>query len=224
MLPGRCHSCNRIDSPEWRRGPNGLRTLCNDCGLHYAKLERKRQIDGKSVRPSPSAKDHPSSVDLLRNGSSMHLIRHQSPPSSVAIVQQYLNETANGQDTPEGLNRVATICAACLSLFKETLRYLEKNRLSWSKEQKTAVISLQRSYGRLKMWSDEHDVTGGGIEEALLGSWGLQRDILKHFTSIGQTLADSKLLSRTCKTTDPKAPLSNTWTWTDVSSRTDRFS
>lgn len=49
--PGRCHSCNRIDTPEWRRGPDGARTLCNACGLHYAKLERKRQLDQRSMRP-----------------------------------------------------------------------------------------------------------------------------------------------------------------------------
>lgn len=49
--PGRCHSCNRIDTPEWRRGPDGARTLCNACGLHYAKLERRRQLDQRSVRP-----------------------------------------------------------------------------------------------------------------------------------------------------------------------------
>jgi len=52
--PGRCHSCNRIDTPEWRRGPDGARTLCNACGLHYAKLERKRQLEGRSIRPKPS--------------------------------------------------------------------------------------------------------------------------------------------------------------------------
>ncbi|KAL2134289.1 hypothetical protein VTI74DRAFT_546 [Chaetomium olivicolor] len=52
--PGRCHSCNRIDTPEWRRGPDGARTLCNACGLHYAKLERKRQLDQRSLRPKPA--------------------------------------------------------------------------------------------------------------------------------------------------------------------------
>ncbi|KAH7149647.1 hypothetical protein B0J13DRAFT_311259 [Dactylonectria estremocensis] len=51
--PGRCHSCNRIDTPEWRRGPDGARTLCNACGLHYAKLERKRQLEARSIRPKP---------------------------------------------------------------------------------------------------------------------------------------------------------------------------
>ncbi|KAM7203670.1 hypothetical protein V8F33_001985 [Rhypophila sp. PSN 637] len=52
--PGRCHSCNRVDTPEWRRGPDGARTLCNACGLHYAKLERKRQLEQRSIRPKAS--------------------------------------------------------------------------------------------------------------------------------------------------------------------------
>lgn len=60
--PGKCHSCNIRETPEWRRGPDGARTLCNACGLRrllflsltdrianhgdgiidYAKLMRKR--------------------------------------------------------------------------------------------------------------------------------------------------------------------------------------
>ncbi|KAI8331470.1 hypothetical protein BD560DRAFT_56536 [Blakeslea trispora] len=57
---GRCHSCNISETPEWRRGPDGARTLCNACGLRksehvyimnttlthsidYAKLARKQQ-------------------------------------------------------------------------------------------------------------------------------------------------------------------------------------
>ena len=31
--PGKCHSCNSRETPEWRRGPDGARTLCNACGL-----------------------------------------------------------------------------------------------------------------------------------------------------------------------------------------------
>jgi len=34
--PGRCHSCNRAETPEWRRGPDGARTLCNACGLRMS--------------------------------------------------------------------------------------------------------------------------------------------------------------------------------------------
>ncbi|KAF9941113.1 hypothetical protein BGZ65_005006 [Modicella reniformis] len=31
--PGRCQSCHTLDTPEWRRGPDGAGTLCNACGL-----------------------------------------------------------------------------------------------------------------------------------------------------------------------------------------------
>lgn len=47
--PGRCHSCNRAETPEWRRGPDGARTLCNACGLHYAKLNRKNNGANKNA-------------------------------------------------------------------------------------------------------------------------------------------------------------------------------
>ncbi|KAH6976682.1 GATA zinc finger-domain-containing protein [Ilyonectria destructans] len=50
---GKCHHCNRIDTPEWRRGPNGARTLCNACGLRYAKLKKKQQLEARSSRLNP---------------------------------------------------------------------------------------------------------------------------------------------------------------------------
>ncbi|GEQ71949.1 hypothetical protein JCM33374_g5635 [Metschnikowia sp. JCM 33374] len=36
-----CHRCGTTDTPEWRRGPKGLRTLCNACGLFHAKLVKR---------------------------------------------------------------------------------------------------------------------------------------------------------------------------------------
>ncbi|KAI8366140.1 hypothetical protein BD560DRAFT_436252 [Blakeslea trispora] len=44
MVGQRCHSCNTSETPEWRRGPDGARTLCNACGLHYSKLLRKGSL------------------------------------------------------------------------------------------------------------------------------------------------------------------------------------
>ncbi|KAF9363081.1 hypothetical protein BGX34_004899 [Mortierella sp. NVP85] len=41
--PGRCQSCHTSDTPEWRRGPDGAGTLCNACGLQYAKLLKRQQ-------------------------------------------------------------------------------------------------------------------------------------------------------------------------------------
>ncbi|KAI8332505.1 hypothetical protein BC941DRAFT_516963 [Chlamydoabsidia padenii] len=33
----KCESCQTSQSPEWRRGPSGHRTLCNACGLRYSR-------------------------------------------------------------------------------------------------------------------------------------------------------------------------------------------
>jgi len=38
-----CHMCGVTETPEWRRGPAGDHTLCNACGLHYAKSIKKQK-------------------------------------------------------------------------------------------------------------------------------------------------------------------------------------
>ena len=52
-----CADCGTLDSPEWRKGPKGPKTLCNACGLRWAKKEKKRSgDDGKTsspIGPSP---------------------------------------------------------------------------------------------------------------------------------------------------------------------------
>ncbi|KAK7997814.1 hypothetical protein PG989_005854 [Apiospora arundinis] len=35
-----CANCHTKVSPEWRRGPSGIRNLCNRCGLRWAKIRR----------------------------------------------------------------------------------------------------------------------------------------------------------------------------------------
>jgi hypothetical protein len=40
-----CTFCDETDTPMWREGPEGPRTLCNVCGLIYAKRESR----GKSM-------------------------------------------------------------------------------------------------------------------------------------------------------------------------------
>ncbi|KAG8737272.1 hypothetical protein FRC12_017212 [Ceratobasidium sp. 428] len=59
--PGQCHSCEILDTPEWRRGPDGQRTLCNACGLHYAKLVRKRD---RIISTLPTGSQPPPPIDI----------------------------------------------------------------------------------------------------------------------------------------------------------------
>lgn len=46
-----CTDCGTLDSPEWRRGPTGPKTLCNACGLRWAKKEKRRT--GVSIPGQP---------------------------------------------------------------------------------------------------------------------------------------------------------------------------
>ncbi|KAF2656924.1 hypothetical protein K491DRAFT_596128 [Lophiostoma macrostomum CBS 122681] len=52
-----CTDCGTLDSPEWRKGPNGPKTLCNACGLRWAKKEKKKQSQSQghsgSSHPAP---------------------------------------------------------------------------------------------------------------------------------------------------------------------------
>eukprot|EP01088_Endostelium_zonatum_P015421 TRINITY_DN3778_c0_g1_i1.p1 TRINITY_DN3778_c0_g1~~TRINITY_DN3778_c0_g1_i1.p1 ORF type:complete len:173 (-),score=20.49 TRINITY_DN3778_c0_g1_i1:115-633(-) len=38
-----CTHCGKTSSPEWRRGPLGKNTLCNACGLYYAKNIKRQE-------------------------------------------------------------------------------------------------------------------------------------------------------------------------------------
>lgn len=53
-----CTDCGTLDSPEWRKGPNGPKTLCNACGLRWAKKEKKK-----------SGQSHPSTDAQIKDAS-----------------------------------------------------------------------------------------------------------------------------------------------------------
>lgn len=38
-----CSDCQTTDSPEWRKGPQGPKTLCNACGLRFSKKQKKTE-------------------------------------------------------------------------------------------------------------------------------------------------------------------------------------
>lgn len=44
-----CANCGKMDSPEWRAGPTGQKTLCNACGLRWAKSQRQASESAPST-------------------------------------------------------------------------------------------------------------------------------------------------------------------------------
>ncbi|KAI9848757.1 MAG: blue light receptor [Sclerophora amabilis] len=59
-----CTDCGTLDSPEWRKGPAGPKTLCNACGLRWAKKEKKR------TNSTPNAANPSSNSDLTAQNTS----------------------------------------------------------------------------------------------------------------------------------------------------------
>ncbi|KAI1491042.1 hypothetical protein F5X96DRAFT_508372 [Biscogniauxia mediterranea] len=60
-----CTDCGTLDSPEWRKGPSGPKTLCNACGLRWAKKEKKKNANSTGnaghnapLPPMPTAESH----------------------------------------------------------------------------------------------------------------------------------------------------------------------
>ncbi|CAO3652190.1 unnamed protein product [Mucor fragilis] len=47
-----CTDCGRTDAPEWRRGPRGPKTLCNACGLRWAKTSKTQGGDAQDMQES----------------------------------------------------------------------------------------------------------------------------------------------------------------------------
>lgn len=59
-----CLRCGNRQTPYWRRGPDGPATLCNACGLQWAKKKRKEALQpssgahsGRSPEKSPADKE-----------------------------------------------------------------------------------------------------------------------------------------------------------------------
>ncbi|GJE87107.1 PAS domain-containing protein [Phanerochaete sordida] len=44
-----CMTCGRTDSPEWRKGPQGPKTLCNACGLRWAKTAKTSRTNAAAA-------------------------------------------------------------------------------------------------------------------------------------------------------------------------------
>ncbi|KAG8715829.1 blue light receptor [Ceratobasidium sp. 423] len=87
----KCTMCKRTDSPQWRKGPEGPNTLCNSCGLQWARTQRKSE-GTHSRAASPRS---PSPTAALKTAS------HVPPPVSTSIgTGASLAESATGRPAP----------------------------------------------------------------------------------------------------------------------------
>ncbi|KAL8348808.1 hypothetical protein RB601_002246 [Gaeumannomyces tritici] len=116
----------------------------------------------------------------------LHAVQASQP--SPSIVQQYLAQLCHGDVVDHRSGLVGRLCAECIAVFRETLRAISKEREALNGGE--AYTSLERSYGRLRLWSDGHGIAAGKFDEVFDRSKGLRYTILKLLTSISSTLIE----------------------------------
>lgn len=62
-----CQKCGTSDTPEWRKGPEGPNSLCNACGLQYAKRvkrEKEQVISNYAIEDMGDNKNKPNTSNI----------------------------------------------------------------------------------------------------------------------------------------------------------------
>lgn len=93
-----CEQCGCTDSPEWRRGPNGPKSLCNACGLKFSKAEKLKRKH--AVEAGTRAKERVSDADTRRRsvpGSGNFITATTPLPATMSnlSISSYANTIAN---------------------------------------------------------------------------------------------------------------------------------
>ncbi|GAA6009927.1 hypothetical protein JCM10207_002160 [Rhodosporidiobolus poonsookiae] len=89
--PRVCQNCGRTDSPEWRSGPNGHKTLCNACGLRWAKAQKQAAQGGIPANPAAF------------NGGSMPSPTSSTGSMLAALAPMTISPTASARQSPQQL-------------------------------------------------------------------------------------------------------------------------
>jgi hypothetical protein len=110
-------------------------------------------------------------------------------------IRQYLETLEQNVhcERPDELSLPARLCSESLGFFQEVLHLVSdiNDRLLPRPER----ISLERSFGQFKLWSDGFGVSNGELDSVLHRSKRLRRDVLKLLRSIAVTLIERESLS-----------------------------
>ncbi|EXJ68333.1 uncharacterized protein A1O5_08125 [Cladophialophora psammophila CBS 110553] len=103
-----CTDCGTLDSPEWRKGPNGPKTLCNACGLRWAKKEKKKQAVTDGVSSSAPGNASPATSKTAETGAADRV-------SSIAVAGNASPMPPVGKTSEIGDAKAASTAAGNLS-------------------------------------------------------------------------------------------------------------
>eukprot|EP01112_Ceratiomyxa_fruticulosa_P011028 TRINITY_DN2960_c0_g2_i1.p1 TRINITY_DN2960_c0_g2~~TRINITY_DN2960_c0_g2_i1.p1 ORF type:complete len:477 (+),score=106.55 TRINITY_DN2960_c0_g2_i1:368-1798(+) len=83
-----CHNCKTRETPEWRRGPNGAKTLCNACGIRWRISQDQ---SGVSSRNSRANHHHNNNLNNLNNLSNLTNLTNLGNLNSLTNLSSFNN-------------------------------------------------------------------------------------------------------------------------------------
>lgn len=144
MIGQKCHSCGTTETPEWRRGPDGARTLCNACGLR--KYEPALDDGMLTIGPVDYSK-------LLKRGSigvqtQNYLITGGSPQVSAASSTLQVQSLRNSSANLKAIEASSATSPVNYPFVLMDPKYLNRGVNALKHDATTSVISTssQRSY------------------------------------------------------------------------------
>ena len=99
-----CLGCGVSETPEWRKGPSGPRTLCNACGLLYAKMCRRRR-DAEQGRKQPIASTSSTgatATQVTPEGVTLSMLRVELFTSGVRTTREFTYPATAPAPAPDG--------------------------------------------------------------------------------------------------------------------------
>eukprot|EP01113_Clastostelium_recurvatum_P022622 TRINITY_DN2704_c1_g1_i4.p1 TRINITY_DN2704_c1_g1~~TRINITY_DN2704_c1_g1_i4.p1 ORF type:complete len:662 (-),score=158.98 TRINITY_DN2704_c1_g1_i4:131-2116(-) len=108
-----CHSCGETQTSQWRRGPDGCKSLCNACGIRFANMvNREKTVPMKETHFSvgmllnertPSPESEPPDIEGASSSSTF-----SSPSSSTS-------SSTLSADTPLNITPTSLLSASALT-------------------------------------------------------------------------------------------------------------
>lgn len=94
----KCVQCGTSNTPLWRRGPKGPKTLCNSCGIHWSRGLKKKSYSQKSSGSSKATKKSKTATPRIQNNTIVHF--HDPSSAEDDYEHQYYSSTSSPFSSP----------------------------------------------------------------------------------------------------------------------------
>lgn len=111
---GHCHRCGRTESSMWRRGPAGIRTLCDSCGKIYSKsLRQQKDTLASDLQPIKSAAANTAARESSTSSASTLGTYEQKEQRMKELEERALKRKSAVSPSTERLRRLRRVTRRC---------------------------------------------------------------------------------------------------------------